>query len=488
MKPNQIYRYLLPVFSSFLTFSTLPAQIRLAALGGIQSTHFIQNNSIPGFDTANGNYYSSNTGFELGVLAEIPLGKNNLYIQPGILYSAKGNQYERFYDSSVIKKDTLYNQHILNLNYVEIPLYLTWKLPLSKNQKNQFYLSAGPYFAFIYGASQSYQNRIQQYNSSMYIYKSGTEDLPVGKNTGEYKTCDIGISAKAGFELGNVLIGAYFSQGLTNAYTASYPSTFHNQVFGGSLGIWLNKVKPVIPPVLDRDKDGTPDPDDSCLTIPGTPKYHGCPIPDTDHDGINDEQDSCKNLPGVAAYHGCPIPDTDQDGINDEQDSCKNVPGLARYHGCPIPDTDHDGINDELDKCPDQAGPADNQGCPVVKTAMLNRAILVAANVMFNINSTRLTNSSYPAIRELSDSLKTNQDLDLLIEGHTDNTGKPAYNMKLSLDRANAVKKELINAGIAENRIQIKGYGDTQPIAGNNTAEGKAKNRRVVFVFQLKNR
>lgn len=473
----------------FLTgASCLQAQIRLAALGGIHSSNFLQTNSIPGYDTTNGNFYSPKTGFELGVLAEIPLGKNNLYIQPGILYSTKGNQYERSYDSSVYHNDTLYHQHTLNLNYVELPFYFTWKAFLSKNQKNNFYLSAGPYFAFIYGASQSYQNRVMEYNSPNYIFQTGTTDLPVGNGPQEYKTFDLGICAKAGFELGNVLLGAYFSRGLTNAYSALYPSGFHNQVVGGSIGIWLNNPKPIAQPAKDTDNDGTPDSEDSCVSIPGSPRWHGCPVPDTDHDGVNDEQDSCKTVPGNPRYHGCPIPDSDLDGINDEEDSCKYVPGTEKYHGCPVPDRDHDGVNDELDKCPDEAGPAENQGCPVVKAAILKRAQILAASIMFDNNSSVLTKNSYPAIRELADSLKTNPDMNLLIEGHTDNTGKPAYNMELSLERANAVKKVLLSQGIVETRIQVKGYGDTRPVADNQTRAGKAKNRRVVCIFQLKNR
>jgi OOP family OmpA-OmpF porin len=486
MNLTRIIRQFLTVLLLFTGFCRLHAQIRMAAMGGIQSSNFIQKNSIPGFDTASGNYYSPKTGFELGVLAEIPLGKYNLFIQPGIFYSAKGNQYERSYDSSVFRNDTLYNQHTLNLNYVELPFYLTWKAPLTKNQRYNFYLSAGPYFAFIYGASQAYQNRVKGYNSSKYTYQSGTVDLSVGNGPQEYKTFDIGLSARAGFELGNVLIGAYFSQGLTNAYTASYPSSFHNQVFGGSIGIWLNNPKPVSQPPKDTDKDGTPDPEDSCKTIPGSPRWHGCPIPDTDLDGINDEQDSCKTIAGPARYHGCPIPDTDQDGINDEEDSCKTIPGPEKYHGCPIPDRDHDGVNDELDKCPDQPGPPENQGCPVA--AINKRAKLLAASIMFNTNSSELTKNSYPAIRELAYSLKTNPDMDIQIEGHTDDTGEPAYNLELSLERADAVKKVLLSQGIAENRIQVKGYGDTRPVADNMTEAGKAKNRRVICIFQLKNR
>ena len=488
MNPRWICQRLTTLFLTILFYTLLPAQIRLSAWGGIHSSNLIEKNSIPGYDTTNGKYFSPNTGFELGVLAEIPLGKYNLFLEPGILYSAMGNQYQRYYDSSVYQNDTLYNQHTLNLSYVEIPIYLTWKLSLSKNQKNHFYLSAGPYFAFIYGASESYQNRVLQYNSSNYIYQSGTEDLPVGNGPDKYKTLDIGIVAKAGFELGNILIGAYFSQGLTNVYTADYPSTFHNQVFGGSFGIWLNNPKPVPKIAEDSDNDGTPDAQDSCKTIPGPPRWNGCPIPDSDHDGINDEEDSCKMIPGVLRYHGCPIPDTDQDGINDEEDSCKTVPGLPKYHGCPIPDRDQDGINDELDKCPDQPGPVENQGCPIIKVAITERAQLVAANVMFDVNSSRLTKGSYPALKELADSLKSNPDLDLIVEGHTDNLGRTEYNVQLSLKRAESVKKVLVVMGIENNRIKVAGFGDAHPVANNNTAEGRTKNRRVVFVFQLKNR
>jgi outer membrane protein OmpA-like peptidoglycan-associated protein len=487
MNKTRFYRNLISVLFSILSYLSLPAQIRLAVLGGVHSSNIKETNSIPDYQNFNGKYYSPNTGFQVGVLGEVPFSKNNLYFQAGILYSAKGNQYERLYDSAIIKNDTLYNQHSLNLSYIEIPLYLTWKIPLSKNQKNHFFISAGPYFAFIYSVSQSYQNRVLQYNSEIYTYQSGTEDVPVGNSSGAYKTFDIGITAKAGFELGNVMVSAYLSHGLTNIYNAAYPSSFHNQVAGGSIGIWLNNPKPVNKKESDTDNDGLPDSQDSCKTIPGPQRWHGCPIPDTDHDGINDEEDSCKLVPGVLRYHGCPIPDSDQDGVNDEEDSCKMTPGVLRYHGCPVPDSDHDGIDDENDRCPNEPGPADNHGCPVVKAGIVKIEQIVAANVMFKSNSASLTGNSYPAIRELADSLKTNPDLNLLIEGHTDNLGGETYNMKLSEDRANAVKTLLIHFGIPDNRIEVKAFGDSQPIGSNSTSAGRALNRRVVFKFHIKN-
>ena len=69
----------------------------------------------------------------------------------------------------------------------------------------------------------------------------------------------------------------------------------------------------------------------------------------------------------------------------------------------------------------------------------------------------------------MADSLKVNPDMNLLIEGHTDNTGDPAYNMKLSVDRANAVKKVLLSACVSEKKIVVKEYRDNKPIQDNMT-------------------
>jgi outer membrane protein OmpA-like peptidoglycan-associated protein len=479
------------LFLSAFFFTRVPAQIRLAAVGGLHSSSFPETNSIPGFDTAQGRYTSSKTGFQLGVLAEIPIG-HQFFFQPGINYSSKGNTYERFYDTSQVQSDTLYNQHTLNLNYVEIPLYLTYKIPLSRNKPDHFFLSAGPYFAFIFSASKPYQNRVKFFGDNDYTYNSGTEDLEVGNAPDKYKTLDVGINVKAGFELGNVMLGAYFSRGLTNAYQADYASSFHHQLIGATLGIWLAKSKPVpqkAPVVIaDGDRDGTPDINDSCKTIAGLPRYHGCPIPDSDHDGVNDEADSCKYSPGLSRYHGCPIPDSDQDGVNDEEDSCRDLAGVARYHGCPIPDKDHDGLNDEADKCPDQPGKVENSGCPVIQEALVKRILFVARNVQFRLNSIKLTSGSLSALRELADTLSSNPDLELTVEGHTDNTGKPAYNQQLSLQRAMQIKNELVKLRVPEQRISTKGFGDTQPIADNKTEQGRSQNRRVVFTLHVKNR
>lgn len=106
--------------------------------------------------------------------------------------------------------------------------------------------------------------------------------------------------------------------------------------------------------------------------------------------------------------------------------------------------------------------------------------------VYFKTNSAILQNISFVELDALVSYLKTSLNANILIEGHTDNKGKAALNNLLSLQRANAIGNYLAQKGIARNRIQRKGLGSTKPIADNNTAEGRAKNRRISFTILLK--
>ncbi len=100
-------------------------------------------------------------------------------------------------------------------------------------------------------------------------------------------------------------------------------------------------------------------------------------------------------------------------------------------------------------------------------------------NVFFETGRATLQKSSDAALNDLVDALKAKPSLVIEIAGHTDNVGTPESNLKLSLDRANAVRTYLTTHGIAASRVTAAGYGETQPVADNDTAEGRQKNRRT---------
>jgi OOP family OmpA-OmpF porin len=464
----------------------LNAQIKLGIIGGLHSAKVLETNHLPGWDTTTKPFLNSRSGFQLGFLLEMPIGHSGLFFQPAFTYITKGRVYDKNNDSlATLATDTVYNKQTLKLGYMEIPLNLTYKMPLTANHKNFFFLSAGPYFSFVYSGNVT----TESLTSSTHKYFSETDAVNVGKGPNTYTTFDYGVNGRAGFEIGNVMLSAYYARGLGNFYHASYSGNFHHEVVGATLAVWLSSsgiVKNLRK--RDSDRDGVNDDVDLCPLQPGSPAWHGCPVPDTDHDGVDDEHDSCRTIPGVARYNGCPIPDTDHDGIDDEHDSCPTVAGLARYNGCPIPDRDHDGINDEEDKCPDSAGTAENHGCPVVpeiKKEETEQINFIAHNVNFSSASDKLLDSSYVALDRLSGLLQAHPAWHLTIEGYTDNSGTPARNLVLSGKRSDAVRAYLIHKGIAESRLTSVGFGQERPIADNLTAKGRSVNRRVELKLSL---
>ena len=253
--------------------------------------------------------------------------------------------------------------------------------------------------------------------------------------------------------------------------------------FFGNVGIvksFGKKKAPVVvvpPAPLDTDNDGIADVDDKCPTVAGLAALQGCP--DRDGDGIADGDDKCPDVAGTAKYQGCPIPDTDGDGINDEEDKCPKVAGLARYGGCPIPDTDGDGVNDEMDKCPSRPGTAANQGCPEVSKEVIEKVAFAAKNVFFSSGSYKLLAKSNTSLNSVADLMKADPSLLLDVDGHTDSQGSDELNQTLSENRAKSVRDYLIAQGIDGSRLISTGYGETKPVEENNTAAGRAKNRRT---------
>lgn len=104
-------------------------------------------------------------------------------------------------------------------------------------------------------------------------------------------------------------------------------------------------------------------------------------------------------------------------------------------------------------------------------------------NIFFDFNAATLKKESNAELNRLAELMKKHKNTSIQITGHTDNVGTEAYNMKLSTDRALAVKTYLVNSGISDNRIKAMGLGESQPIESNETEDGRSINRRVEFTI-----
>lgn len=110
-------------------------------------------------------------------------------------------------------------------------------------------------------------------------------------------------------------------------------------------------------------------------------------------------------------------------------------------------------------------------------------AKVVLNNIFFETGKATLSPQSTVELEKAIDLMKGNPSMVVEVGGHTDNVGDDAYNMKLSHDRSRSVREYLIRGGINANRIQAKGYGESNPIASNDTDDGRKSNRRTEFVI-----
>ena len=122
---------------------------------------------------------------------------------------------------------------------------------------------------------------------------------------------------------------------------------------------------------------------------------------------------------------------------------------------------------------------------PSVKPINLDTATnYISKNVLFELSKPIMLRSSYAELDNLVAMLKHFPDKKILVQGHTDNVGDEALNLKLSEQRAQAVVDYLIKKGISETRLTAQGFGGTRPISNENTKDGHAKNRRVEFIIK----
>jgi len=267
---------------------------------------------------------------------------------------------------------------------------------------------------------------------------------------------------------------------------------------------------------VDSDHDGVADYLDRCPNTPAGVQVdaNGCPV-DSDGDGVADYLDKCPNTPRGAPVDatGCPK-DSDGDGVADYLDKCPNTPANARpvdANGCPV-DSDHDGVADYLDKCPNTAAgtQVDANGCPVEKDSdgdgvvdsrdkcpntphgvrvdadgcpyaelPAANATLVLKNVTFRVNRAVLMPAAMTDLDKIAIAIKATPNSKWEIGGYTSSVGQAARNLRLSQQRADAVKSYLIGKGVPAASLTAVGYGAAHPVASNRTAKGRAENMRV---------
>ncbi|PKN72517.1 MAG: hypothetical protein CVU50_06565 [Candidatus Cloacimonetes bacterium HGW-Cloacimonetes-3] len=255
-------------------------------------------------------------------------------------------------------------------------------------------------------------------------------------------------------------------------------------------------VAPVAPPVvvtppkpdmskIDTDGDGLMDVDE-------VQKYRtDINKKDTDGDGLSDGDE-------VMKYRTDPlVADTDKDGISDGLE-------INQYKTDPLKaDTDGDGLDDYAEIMTHRTNPLKidtdggsmNDGAEIKfgknpldpKDDLLDMTKgkkVVLEGIMFESAKATIRPESKTILTKVYESLQANPDVTVIIAGHTDSVGGEDSNRSLSLRRAQAVKDWLVDKGVDSARIKVIGKGEAEPIASNDTSDGRAKNRRIEFEIE----
>ena len=187
-----------------------------------------------------------------------------------------------------------------------------------------------------------------------------------------------------------------------------------------------------------------------------------------------------------------PPPDDDNDGVPNASDLCPNTPAGSRVNSNGCPDSDGDGVYDDSDDCPNTPPgvSVDSRGCPpppepeVIPEELLRQTVADARLlVLFEYDKSEIAAQYDDDLQGLAELLDENAELNVTIEGHADSVGSDKYNVGLSEQRAAAVKDKLMNLGVSEDRINVVAKGESEPVASNDTAEGRAMNRRAISIF-----
>jgi outer membrane protein OmpA-like peptidoglycan-associated protein len=221
---------------------------------------------------------------------------------------------------------------------------------------------------------------------------------------------------------------------------------------------------------------------------------------DRDGDGVNDDADACPDIAedrdGRQDDDGCPDLDDDGDGVLEPHDGCpdeaEDLDGRNDDDGCPDVDEDADGVADDTDQCPEQAedpdGFEDSDGCPEqqAEAPRLVPRTVVGERIVFEKSRAAIDPRSLPLLDRLANELKSRTGLTRVrIEGHTDSDGTDEVNLTLSRARANAVRSALIARGVPAALLEVEAFGESHPVANNETGIGREQNRRVeILLFE----
>ena len=226
-----------------------------------------------------------------------------------------------------------------------------------------------------------------------------------------------------------------------------------------------------------------------------------CLDPDNDADRVPDAQDLCPNDPETvdefADDDGCPDLDDDADGLLDAQDRCpresEDRDDFEDDDGCPEPDNDEDGVLDGVDSCPMEPEDRDNfqdeDGCPEpgprqAVITVTDTRILISERIYFDFGTDVIRSVSFPLLDQVAEVVMDLPPRRMIrVEGYSDSVGVDAYNLDLSYRRARAVVEYLVAKGVPEARLSYVGNGEANPIAPNDSPEGRAMNRRVEFTI-----
>jgi OmpA-OmpF porin, OOP family len=262
---------------------------------------------------------------------------------------------------------------------------------------------------------------------------------------------------------------------------------------GTEAGAVVNEVGCTIDSDGDRVLDGI----DKCPDTPigATVDQFGCPS-DADKDGVVDGVDRCPGTPEGATVDafGC-AGDADNDGVLDGLDKCPYTPPGTPVNsfGCPPgQDSDKDGVPDGLDRCPDTPPNTgvDTNGCPVAPGAAakavvpLGRRSFTLPGKVFVIRSAALSPSAAPVLDSVATAMLADTSLTALINGFAQDRLVAADNLRLSQQRADAVRTYILGKGVAARRVTATGRGSQSLLVADTTDAARTTNRRVEIKLQ----